>query len=81
MKNKLTRKTDHKKKKNKEFFFKEIEESKIFFGLFEKNKRQFLKRPKKKIDTRKSREVISRSATNQKKKWNTQGNSTTQGGK
>ena len=26
-----------------------------------------MKRPKKKIDTRKSREVISRSATNQKK--------------
>ena len=64
MKNKFTRKTDHKKKKNKEFEKKR--RIKDIFVIFPKTKRQFFQRPKKKIDKRKSRKVISRNATNQK---------------
>ena len=40
-------------------------ESKICFVTFPKTKRQFFKWPKKKIDKRKSRKVISKNATNQ----------------
>ena len=38
-----------------------------FIVILPKLKRQFFQRPKKKIDKRKSRKVISRNATNQKK--------------
>ena len=45
-----------------------------YFLKLSKNKTDnFVKRPKKKIDKRKSRKVTSRKAKNQKKTWNTEG--------
>ena len=48
-------------------------ESKIFFETFQNKTDYFFKRPKKKIDKRKSRKVTSRNAKNQEKTWNKQG--------
>ena len=70
-----------KRRKIKSFFQRKRRIKDIFCTFAKKKNDNFWRDPKKKIDKRKSRKVISRSATNQKKTWNTQGNSTTQGGK
>ena len=66
--------------KKKSFFYIKQKKSKIFFVIFPKLNDIFLRDPKKKIDKRKSRKVISKNATNQKNMEHTR-NDTTQGGK
>ena len=52
--------------KKRSFFNIKQKKSKIFFETFQKQNDNFLRDPKKKIDKRKSRKVISKNATNQK---------------